>query len=142
MDERNLPEDYADFLAAVLKDLQDGDLDGVYDIWWYANSRYPQLLLSHRLALAERVVSDLIKGGRVALALERHSEPRVKRPGGRPWLSAVREPIPVDEWADTLLEWTTWVPQEEGMVVIEAIDDRSVAEKRVRTPVGCLSRQR
>lgn len=64
----------------------------------------------------------------MTLSLERQSEPRVKRQGGRPWLSAVREPIRVDEWADTLLEWTTWVPQEEGMVVIEVIDDRSVSE--------------
>lgn len=128
MDARNLPEDYLDFRADVLKDLQDGDLDGVYDVWWSANSRYPQLPLSHRLALAERVVSDLIKDGRVTLSLERQSEPWVKRPGEHPRVSSFREPIPVDEWADTLLERTTWVPQEEGMVVIEVIDDRSVSE--------------
>lgn len=128
MDERNLPEDYPDFLASILKEVQDGDVDGVYDVWWYANSRYPHLPLSHRLALAERVVSALLKDGRVTLALERQSEPWVKRPGEHPRVSSFREPIPVDAWADTLLEWTTWVPQEEGMVVIEVIDDRPASE--------------
>lgn len=65
-------EDYADFLAAVLKELQDGDLDWVYDIWWYPNRRYPQQLLRHRPALAERAVSESRLRGRArACDLER-----------------------------------------------------------------------
>jgi hypothetical protein len=51
-----LPPDYDDFKAEVLAD-QETDSQGVYEIWWSANSRYPNLPLSTRLAVAESVVT-------------------------------------------------------------------------------------
>ena len=53
------PDDYAAFRALVLFDAQQ-DWLGLYEVWWEANSRYPTLPVSKRLAFAEGVVSDLL----------------------------------------------------------------------------------
>jgi hypothetical protein len=61
-----LPSDYADYQAEVLAD-QDREPQAVYETWWTANSRYPQLALSTRLAIAESVVRDMLEQGRIKL---------------------------------------------------------------------------
>lgn len=60
------PADYDDFKAEVLAD-QEADEQGVYEVWWSANSRYPGLSLSARLAIAESVVGELLRAGRISL---------------------------------------------------------------------------
>ena len=61
-----LPPDYEAFKAEVISD-QAHDSQGVYEVWWSANSRYPDLPLSTRLAIAESVVRHLLREGRDVL---------------------------------------------------------------------------
>jgi hypothetical protein len=99
----DLPPDYDDFKAEVLAD-QQTDSQGVYEVWWSANSRYPSLPLSVRLAVAETVVQDLLREGRVSL----------KR--GQ-WIGAgqTRESVPDPD--SVLRDWATWVPQLDAPVI-------------------------
>ena len=52
--------DAAEALKASVLELLDEDDLGVYEVWWFANSQYPDLPLSMRLALAEEVVTELV----------------------------------------------------------------------------------
>ena len=93
----DLPLDYEAFKVEVLPDQGDDD-EGVYEVWWHANSRYPDLPLSTRLAIAERVVGDLLAERRVSLVRGEWIGPDHER-----------EPVPDPQLA--LREWATWVPQ-------------------------------
>jgi hypothetical protein len=90
-----LPDDYDAFKAEVLSD-QEADDQGVYEVWWFANSRYPDLALSTRLAIAEAVVRDLLCEGRVTLVR-------------RAWATPDDEQSPVTDTETALLSWSTWV---------------------------------
>jgi hypothetical protein len=92
----DLPPDYDDFKAEVLSD-QESDDQGVYEVWWSANSRYPDLPLSTRLAIAESVVADLLRDGRVTLVRGE-------------WIGPDHEREPVPNPGDALREATTWQP--------------------------------
>jgi hypothetical protein len=91
----DLPSDYNDFKAEVLAD-QDEDSQGVYEVWWSANSRYPELPLSTRLAIAESVVSDLLRERRITLVLGE-------------WMGPDQERDSVAAEAAALRDWATWV---------------------------------
>ena len=52
--------DAAEALKALVLELLDEDDLVVYQVWWFANSQYPDLPLSVRLALAEEVVAELV----------------------------------------------------------------------------------
>lgn len=61
-----LPPHYEAFKAQVISDQEAGD-QGVCEVWWAANSRFRELPLSTRLAIAEAEVSDLLRERRVSL---------------------------------------------------------------------------
>ena len=92
--EIELPADYDDFKAEVLAD-QEEDCQGVYEVWWSANSRWPDLPLSTRLAVAESVVGDLLSDGRVALVRGE-------------WIGPEHEREPVSDPDAVLRNWATW----------------------------------
>lgn len=103
----DLPDDYDAFKAEILSD-QDDDDQGVYEVWWHANARYPDLPLSTRLAAAEAVVRDLLREGRVVLVQ-------------REWASPGDEQTPVTDPEAMLLNWGTWVlPPNEPVVWMTA----------------------
>ena len=81
----------------MVSDLRD-DWVGVYEVWWAAKTRYPELRVSSRLAIAEHLVYALIRDGSARLAILRSSQPSVKRPGEHPRVSASAEPIPTTRW--------------------------------------------
>jgi hypothetical protein len=91
-----MPLDYADFKTEVIGD-QETDSQGVYEVWWSANSRYPELPLSSRLAIAESVVGELLSEGRVTLV-------------SGEWIGPEQEREPVPNAEETLRSWATWVP--------------------------------
>lgn len=90
----DLPADYDDFKAVVLAEQQENS-QGVYEVWWSANSRWPDVPLSTRLAIAESVVRDLLSEGRVTLVRGEWTGPEGER-----------EPVPDPEAA--LRNWVTW----------------------------------
>lgn len=92
----DLLADYQDFKAEVLAD-QDRDSQGVYEVWWSANARYPDLALSARLAIAESVVGDLLSEGRITLVRGE-------------WIGPDHEREQVPEPEVALRNWATWVP--------------------------------
>lgn len=92
-----LPPDYEAFKSDVVSDQRD-DEQGVYEVWWQANSRYPDLPLSARLAIAEAIVIDLVREGRVLLV-------------SGEWIAPDSERAPVPEPEEALRAFATWVPQ-------------------------------
>ena len=84
------------FKASIIDDQGSDDL-GVYEVWWSANTRWPALPLSTRLAAAERAVRELLDEGRVSL---------VKRP----WVDSTAHDEAVSDVGATLLAWSTWAP--------------------------------
>ncbi len=99
----DLPTDYDDFKAEVLAD-QDTDSQGVYEVWWSANSRWPGLPVSARLAIAEAVVHDLLRDGHITLVRGE-------------WIGPDFEREPVPDVENALRDWATWVPQSSEPVV-------------------------
>jgi hypothetical protein len=99
----DLPDDYENFKATIFE--TSADPLGVYEVWTAANCDYPSLPLSHRLAIAERVVSDLLSEGRVTLVRGRWIGPEAHH-------EAVPDPVAA------LREWATWVPQDEDETVV------------------------
>lgn len=99
----DLPPDYDDFKADVVSD-QDDDIQGVYEVWWHANSWYPDQPLSVRLAIAERVVTDLLSDGRITLVRGE-------------WIGPDHEREPVVDVDTALRDWATWVPHPDKPVV-------------------------
>ncbi|MGX7680865.1 hypothetical protein ACSMXN_18420 [Jatrophihabitans sp. DSM 45814] len=99
----DFPADYDNFRAEVVAD-QAVDSQGLYEVWWAANSRYPDLALSARLAIAEAVVRDLIRDGRVSLVRGR-------------WIGPRHEREPIDDPEAVLRQWSAWVPQPDEAVV-------------------------
>lgn len=99
----DLPPDFDAFKAEVVSDLRD-DNQGVYEVWWQANTWYPDQLLSARLAIAESVVRDLLREGRITLVRGEWIGP-----------DHVREPVADVDAA--LRDWATWVPQADKSVV-------------------------
>jgi hypothetical protein len=98
-----LPPDYEAFMAVVSAAQEDDD-QGVYEVWWHANHRYPDLPLSTRLALSESVVRDLLREHRVRLVEGDSNGP-------------THEPQPVGDPEETLRHWATWVLSPDQPVV-------------------------
>jgi hypothetical protein len=99
----DLPADYDEFKAEVLAD-QERDDQGVYEVWWSANSRYPDLPLSTRLGIAESVVRDLLSEGRITLVRGE-------------WIGPSHEREPVSDPEATLRHWATWALPPDQRVV-------------------------
>lgn len=97
------PADYDEFKSEVLAD-QSIDSQGAYEVWWSANSRWPALPVSTRLAIAEAVVRDLIRDGHVTLVRGE-------------WIGPDFEREPVPDVEEALRDWATWVPQPDTPVV-------------------------
>jgi hypothetical protein len=99
----DLPPDYDTFKAEVVSD-QGDDNQGVYEVWWQANNRYPDQPLSTRLAIAESVVRDLLREGRVTLVRGE-------------WIGSTHAREPVADVDAALRDWATWVPHADKPVV-------------------------
>lgn len=99
----DMPPDYDAFKAAVVSD-QTVDSQGVHEVWWQANSWYPDRLLSVRLAIAEFLVRDLLREGGVTLVRGE-------------WIGPDHAREPVADVDAALRDWATWVPQEGKPVV-------------------------
>jgi hypothetical protein len=98
-----LPADYDSFKRSVLDDQQDDD-QGVYEVLWAANTRYPDLALSSRLAIAESVVSEFLSEGLVRLVRGEWTGPDSER-------DLVEDP------SAALFDWATWtLPSGEPVV--------------------------
>lgn len=92
-----MPPDYDAFKAEVISD-QAVDSQGVYEVWWQANTRYPNQPLSARLAIAESAVRDLLREGRITLVRGE-------------WIGPDHAREPVTDLEAALRDWATWVPQ-------------------------------
>jgi hypothetical protein len=111
------PLEIDDFRESVLSDLRE-DWVGVHEVLWEANTRYPELPMSQRLGIAERLVSGLIRDGLARLAVGQSSQPQVKRPGEHPRMAYSVVPIPDDEVAAKLRESETWNPEGDELIVL------------------------
>lgn len=99
----DLPPDYDAFMADVVSD-QGHDSQGVYEVWWQANTWYPDQPLSTRLAIAESVVRDLLREGRITLVRGE-------------WIGPDHAREPVTDVDTALRDWATWVLQADKPVV-------------------------
>ena len=106
------PSDYNDFRDLIESDARE-DWTGVWEVWWGANTRYPHLPLSDRLAIAERVVADLAATGRIRFTST-----------GWPPDEDRRVDVALDEAVKLLKEWATWVPAgHEGPLIWFFVED-------------------
>jgi hypothetical protein len=96
--------EYERFREEILSDFEDDAL-GVYEVWWTANTRFPERSLSDRLALAESVVSELVGQGTARLYRGR-------------WIGTnhERQAVPGSELGAVLREWGSWVPEEDNVL--------------------------
>jgi hypothetical protein len=99
------PADYQDFKETIAYEASHFD-HGVYEVWWDANSRYPDWPLSQRLAIAERVVDDLIASYDVRFF--RVNDLDRERP----------EPIAAADVPGVLRAWDTWVVPHDGNAIV------------------------
>jgi hypothetical protein len=106
----NVPFDYSEFKAAVCAEAR-ADWFGVYEVWWHTNTRYPSLPVSRRLAIAERLISDL----RGECEIEFYDR-RWTGGDGTPINYLPDAPIAPERVDDILREWATWVPQDQRVV--------------------------
>lgn len=98
-----LPPDYDAFKAEVVSDQKD-DTQGVYEVWWQANTWYPAPPLSTRLAIAESVAHDLLLEGRITLVRGE-------------WIGPDHAREPAADVDAALRDRATWVPQPDNPVV-------------------------
>ncbi len=116
MSNDSLPPDYQEFKASIHDDAHD-DWLGIHEVWYSANSRYPSAALSERLAIAERIVVDLLSEGRLRLYRGGSSGPS-------------QQDIVGAEATALLRDWATWVPSDDVMYWLGAVDDVTDAPKR------------
>lgn len=95
---------YERFREEIVGDFEDDAL-GVYEVWWTANTTFPDRAVSERLAVAEAVVTDLVATGSARLYRGQWIGP-----------SHERTSVSAEQVAGTLREWATWVPQEGDVV--------------------------
>ncbi len=99
------PADYEDFKGTIAHEASHFD-HGVYEVWWDANKRYPDWPLSQRLAIAERVVHDLIANYDI----------RFFRAN---WLEREHpEPIADADVTTVLRSWSSWVVPQDGNAIV------------------------
>lgn len=96
------PTDYPKFRAAILAEIED-DPTGVYEVWWEANIRYGERLLSERLAVAEQLVAELVDQRKITLWRGLDEE--------------TRKPIRGGEVGGVLRDWKTWVVTSDAEMV-------------------------
>lgn len=96
--------DYTAFRDEVLGDFEDDAL-GVYEVWWTANTRFPDKALSERLALAEAVTAELVRHGTAVLFRGK-------------WVGREEDsrPVAAEDVPTILQAWASWVPQENDVV--------------------------
>ena len=97
---------FQDFKLTVVSDASE-DWLGVFEVWWGANSWYPERPLSERLALAEAAVRDLLSEGLVEMYR------------GESW-EGEKTAVPTDERDDVLREWETWAVPNGPRVFLDA----------------------
>jgi hypothetical protein len=89
--------------------LLEADSVPVQEVWWAANSLFPELALSHRLAMAEDLVRLLVEERAADLCRSPFPDPELAHEG----------PVPVagDELDDVLRSWSTWITSEEAVLL-------------------------
>ena len=89
----------------VLDLLSDDDMS-VQEVWWAANSLFPEEALSARLAMAEDVVRRLVEDGDANLYRS-------------PWPTSddVPGPVGVAELEEVLRSWSTWITSEDAVLL-------------------------
>ena len=85
--------EFAEFKWETLAEISE-DIQGVHEILWTANAWYPRASASERLAMAERVVRELLAEGLANLV--------------RDGFSSAPTPIPREEHDSVLRAWVTW----------------------------------
>ena len=91
--------------AEVLALLRVDDLP-VQEVWWAANSLFPDVPLSSRLALAERLVRTLVEEGAADL---------YRSPGPASPLTA--DTVDAPDLEAVLRSWSTWITSEEAVLL-------------------------
>jgi hypothetical protein len=91
--------------AEILDLLSDGDMS-VQEVWWAANSLFPEEPLSTRLAMAEDVVRRLLDEGDASL---------YRSPG--PTSEDAPGPVGVAELEEVLRSWSTWITSEDAVLL-------------------------
>jgi len=89
-----MPDDYSAFKESVVLDVGPEGLE-VFEVWWEATARYPAYTPSQRLAVAERVVAELLADGRVQLYRQVGTGAEV-------------EPVSAQDVAAALNGWAAW----------------------------------
>ena len=89
----------------VLADLEREPM-GLYEVWYSANTLFPETSMSARLATAEQVIRRLATDGSVRLWRGRWIGPQHEREG-----------VTTDDLADVLLRFSTWAPEDGEPVV-------------------------
>jgi hypothetical protein len=93
-----------------------GDVQGVYEAWWSANSWYPLRPISERLVIAERAVRELLAERLITL---------VRDP-----MEGADDIIPRSRHDEALRSWDAWVIGSEGIKVGYAITDAGLRALR------------
>jgi hypothetical protein len=80
-----------------------GDIVPVFHSWWHANSSFPHLRLSERLAIAEQAISESLSEGVIVLTTNPDAAPGTF--------------VAPSDYGDVLKRWDTWIA-DEGVVKI------------------------
>lgn len=88
----------------AIMDANDDD-PAVLHIWWQANSLYPELPVSERLAFAEQAIRQLLEDELVVLIRNRTIDDE-------------GDDVPPDEYDSVLKRWDTWCVPPDGGVVL------------------------
>ena len=97
-----MADPYTDLRRAVLVDASE-HWNGLHEAWWRANAMYPDMRLSERLAVAERVVHDLLSAGLIRLYRGQWQDTVPVLADG--------EPLPNSACDDLLRQYESWVPE-------------------------------
>jgi hypothetical protein len=81
------------------------DIPPVLHVWWRANTLYPELPASERLALAEQAMHQVLNDGLIVLIRN------------RTYPHNMGEEVPPDEYDSVLKRWDTWCTPDEGVAL-------------------------
>ncbi len=79
------------------------DYNPLWEAWSAANSRFPTLSLSQRLALAEDVIRDLLANGLIKLYRG-------------PWTGSDKVQVPTEEEDHVLRRWDSWIAGQDPLI--------------------------
>ncbi|WP_324273895.1 hypothetical protein [Blastococcus brunescens] len=116
-----MSEPFSVLRCAVLVDACE-DLAGVWVAWWHANGLFPDMAISDRLALAERVVRDLVDADLVSLHRGAWDGTLPSSDG------ATLVPIQRHDVPAVLKTYDVWVPSDLADPVVLVLTERGEVE--------------